>query len=86
MKAHGIACRQSRWKRGAIGGVVFAILAALTPKCPVCIAAWIGVIGLSGIVARVDARGVWLALAAAIAFAAALVYSLITQRRKGQSQ
>jgi hypothetical protein len=86
MKAHGIACCQHRWRRGALGGVVFAVVAALMPKCPMCIAAWLGVIGLSGLAARVDPRGLWLAGAATMALAAALTHTLLTRRRKGEER
>jgi hypothetical protein len=80
MKAHGIECchgagkSRSSWPRGrgAVGGVLFAVLLALMPKCPMCIAAWLGVIGLSGLAARVDPRAVWLSLALAVALAATL--------------
>ena len=71
-----------RWTRGAVGGVVFAILAALMPKCPLCIAAWLGVLGLSGVAARIDPRGLWLAVAAVTALASAcFVHFLILGRR-----
>jgi hypothetical protein len=78
MKAHGIECchgaRQSRsgWPRG-IGGVLFAVLVALMPKCPLCIAAWLGVLGLSGLVARVDPRAPWLVGSLAVAVAVAAI-------------
>ncbi|HSY24556.1 MAG TPA: hypothetical protein VK841_20660 [Polyangiaceae bacterium] len=49
-------------------GLVFAGLAALVPKCPLCLAAWLSVIGLSGLAARVDSR--------ALGFAAALLAAL----------
>src|SRR5258708_28417259 len=71
MKAHSIECchrarkLRSNWSRGAAGGVLFAALAALMPKCPMCIAAWLGVLGLSGLAARVDRRALWLAAAPA---------------------
>jgi hypothetical protein len=79
MKAHGNECchrpRQSRrgWAGGASGGVLFAVLAALMPKCPMCIAAWLGVIGLSGLAARVDPRALWLAVALLVGVAGAAV-------------
>jgi hypothetical protein len=77
MKAQTIDCchraRASRsgWSGGAAGGVVVAVRAALMPKCPLCIAAWLGVLGLSGLAARVDPRALWLAGAAAVAVAGA---------------
>ena len=42
-------------------------LLILLPKCPMCIAAWLGVLGLSGLAARVDQRALWLAAALAVA-------------------
>jgi hypothetical protein len=51
--------------------MLFAALAALMPKCPMCIAAWFGVVGLSGLAARVDPRVLWLAAALAVAIAGA---------------
>jgi hypothetical protein len=33
------------------------------PKCPLCIAAWLGVFGLAGIATKVDPRLVWIAAA-----------------------
>ena len=53
--------------RGAVGGVLFAALAALMPKCPMCIAAWLGVLGLSGLAARIDPQALWLAAALVVA-------------------
>jgi hypothetical protein len=76
MKAHGMVCCQRTTKgRGwaAAGGVTFAVLAALMPKCPMCIAAWLAVLGLSGLAARVDPRVLWLAAALAVAACSALV-------------
>jgi hypothetical protein len=55
--------------------MAFAALAALMPKCPMCIAAWLGVLGLSGLAARVDPRALWLAAALAVAaFGAAIAH------------
>jgi hypothetical protein len=79
MKAHSIECchraRKFRnsWSGGAVGGVLFAALAALMPKCPMCIAAWLGVLGLSGVAARVDRRALWLATALVVAVAGAAI-------------
>lgn len=68
MKAHGVGCCQPTTRRGwAAGGVTFALLAALMPKCPLCVAAWLGVLGLSGLAARIDPRMLWLATALAVA-------------------
>jgi hypothetical protein len=53
--------------------VTFAALAALMPKCPLCVAAWLGVLGLSGLAARTDPHGLWLATALAVAACSALV-------------
>jgi hypothetical protein len=60
----------SEW---AAGGVTFAVLAALMPKCPMCIAAWLCVLGLSGLTARIDPRALWLAAALAMAVSSALL-------------
>jgi hypothetical protein len=88
MKAHGIECchgaRRSRsgWSRSASGGLLFAVLAVLTPKCPVCIAAWLGVIGLSGIAEHVDPRALWLVAALAVATSG----SVIVHRTLGRGE
>ena len=79
MKAHSSECchgaRRSRslWPRGAVGGALFGLLAVLMPKCPLCIAAWLAVFGLSGLAARVDPRAIWLVAAFALALAAAAI-------------
>ncbi len=75
MKAHAIGCCQRPTKRRgwATGGVIFAVLAALMPKCPMCIAAWLCVLGLSGLAARIDPRVLWLATAFAVAASSALL-------------
>jgi hypothetical protein len=82
MNAQSIKCcqhgRAKRWMRGAVGGATFAILAALMPKCPMCIVAWLGVLGLSGLAAHVDARALW--LGAALALAAC--FALLAQRER----
>ena len=80
MNVHGTACcksvRASRWRRGALGGAVFTVLAALMPKCPLCVAAWLGVLGISGLASSVDLRVLWLAAALALG----LVSSTIIHR------
>jgi hypothetical protein len=53
--------------------VLFAVLAALTPKCPLCIAAWLGVLGLSGLATAIDPRALWLLAALAVAVAGAAI-------------
>jgi hypothetical protein len=59
--------------------VTFAALAALMPKCPMCVVAWLGVLGLSGFAARIDARVLWLATALAVAaFSALVVHRFLT--------
>lgn len=40
----GEACTRSRWCLGS--GVSLGLVAVLLPKCPVCIAGWLAVIGL----------------------------------------
>jgi hypothetical protein len=83
MSAHDIGCCQRPPKRRGwtAGGVIFAVLAALMPKCPMCIAAWLCVLGLSGLGARIDPRILWLAAAVAIAIASArLVHAFSTGR------
>ena len=84
MKTQGIGCCQrANDRRGwAAGGVLFGGLAVLMPKCPMCIAAWLGVLGLSGLTARVDPRALWLAVAFAVATSgASLVHRLAGRRR-----
>ena len=89
MKAHGIECchvpstSRRGWAPGAFGGALFAVLAALMPKCPMCIAAWLGVIGLSGLAMRVDPRAL-LALALAAALASGATGAAIVHRFLGR--
>jgi hypothetical protein len=75
MKAHDDGCcqRATRRRGWAAGGVIFSVLAVLTPKCPMCIAAWLCMIGLSGLAARIDPRALWLAAALAVAASSALL-------------
>jgi hypothetical protein len=75
MKAHDTGCCQRATKRRgwAAGGVIFAVLAALMPKCPMCIAAWLCVLGLSGLASRIDPRLLWLSAALAVAASSALL-------------
>jgi hypothetical protein len=65
MKATDTGCCQRRSKRRgwAAGGATFAAGVALMPKCPVCAAAWLGVLGLSGLTASIDGRVFWFAMA-----------------------
>jgi hypothetical protein len=77
MKVQGIGrCQRATSRRGwATGGVLFASLAALMPKCPMCVAAWLGVLGLAGLAAHVDPRALWLGVALAVAaFGALLIH------------
>jgi len=62
--------------------VLFAALAALMPKCPLCIAAWLGVLGFSGLAARVDPRALWLLAALAAAAAVASIVHRFPRRRR----
>jgi hypothetical protein len=64
--------------------VLFAVLAALTPKCPMCIAAWLGVIGLSGLAARVDARALGFAAALLAALSVAALGAAVVHRFPGR--
>ena len=83
-----------RWPRATVRGALFAALAALMPKCPLCIAAYLGALGLSGLAARVDPRALWLGGAAVMALVAAPVAAAVatwvlgpilqTARRKGR--
>jgi hypothetical protein len=75
MKAHERSCCGGREKRGgwAAGAGLFAVLAVLMPKCPMCIAAWFAVIGLSGLASRIDPRALWLVGALAVAALVALL-------------
>jgi hypothetical protein len=83
-KAQGIGCCQrANSRRGlAAGGVLFAGLAVLMPKCPMCIAARLGVLGLSGLAAHVDPRALWLAVALAVAASGALLVHRLAGRRR----
>ena len=71
MKAHASGC--CRREGLAAGGVIFTLGAVLMPKCPLCIAGWLGVIGLSGLAAHIDARALWLVLALAVAASSAIM-------------
>jgi hypothetical protein len=86
MKAHDVGCCQRATKRRgwAAGGVIFAVLAALMPKCQMCIAASLCVLGLSGLAARIDSRAFWLAAALAVAASSALlVHRFLTWKETG---
>jgi hypothetical protein len=65
--------------------VTFAALAVLMPKCPVCLAAWLGVLGLSGFAARIDLRALWLATTLAVAACSALVVHRFLTWKETQS-
>jgi hypothetical protein len=84
MKAHRPGCCQRSTKRRgwAAGGGIFAVLAVLMPKCPLCIAAWLAALGLSGLASRIDPRAIWLAAALAVAALAALVVHRIPIERR----
>ena len=74
MQGHDIdGCRRARTRGWAAGTLTFAALAALAPKCPICIAAWLGALGLSGLAVLVDPRVLWLVAALALAAGSALV-------------
>jgi hypothetical protein len=62
--------------------VTFAALAALMPKCPLCVAAWLGMLGLSGLAMRIDPRVLWLAAALAVAASSALVVHRFLDRKE----
>lgn len=87
MEAHGIDCCQRTTTRGgwAAGGVTLAALSALMPKCPMCIAAWLGLLGLSGLAAHVDLRALWLATALTVAACSALVVHRFLTRKETRS-
>jgi hypothetical protein len=63
----------SRCAHGTVRGALFAAFALLMPKCPLCIAAYLGALGLSGLAARVDPRVLWLVGSAAVALVLATV-------------
>lgn len=81
-------CGRGNNRRGwAAGGLLFAGLALLMPKCPMCIAAWLGVLGLAGLAARVDPRALWLAVALTLAASGALlVHRFVGRRRDHESR
>lgn len=81
-------CQRANNRRAWAGrGLLFAGIAALTPKCPVCIAAWPGARGLSGLTARVDPHALWLAVALAVAASGALlVHRLVGRRRDDEAR
>jgi hypothetical protein len=75
-------CQRANNRRGwAAGGFLFAGLAVLTPKCPMCIAAWLGALGFSGLAAHIDPRSLWLAVALAVAACGALLVHRVAGRR-----
>jgi hypothetical protein len=76
---HGHEQPRRRWPRATVRGVLFAVGAALMPKCPLCIAAYLGALGLSGLAARVDPRALWLAGAAAMALVALPVAAAVAR-------
>ncbi len=84
MKAPSIVCcqRANGRRAWATGGLLFAGLAVLMPKCPMCIGAWLGVLCLSGLAARVDPRALWFAVALAVAASGALLVHRIAGRRR----
>jgi hypothetical protein len=47
-----------------------------------CIAAWLGALGLSGLAARVDPRALWLEVALAVAASGALLVHRFSGRRR----
>jgi hypothetical protein len=61
---------------------MLAVLAAVMPKCPLCIAAWLSALGLSSLVSRVDARVVWLVLALLAATAGSAIVHRALSRQK----
>jgi len=91
MKTHGVECclgaRPSvrRGSRRAVLGLVFATLAALIPKCPMCVAAWLGVIGLSGLATRIEPRTLGFVTALFASLAVAVLSAAIIQRLVGSS-
>jgi hypothetical protein len=62
--------------------MLFAGVAVLMPKCPMCIAAWLGVLGLSELAARVGPRALWLVVALAVAASGALLVHRFAGRRR----
>lgn len=81
-------CRNSRTglKRTVLGGTLFTVLAVLMPKCPMCIAAWLGVIGLSGLAEVVDPRALWLIAALMVSVGGmAMVHRFTQSPKKGHS-
>jgi hypothetical protein len=65
--------------------VLFAVGAALMPKCPLCVAAWLGVLGLSGVAAHVDPRGLWLVAALAVAVSGAMIVHRLARWKEMRS-
>jgi hypothetical protein len=84
MNAQSVGCcqRANNRRAWAAGGLLFGGIAALTPKCPMCIAAWLGVLGLSGLAARVEPCALWLAVAVAVAASGALLVHRLAGRRR----
>lgn len=91
MKTHGVECclgaRSSspRGSRGAVLGLVFAALAALVPKCPMCVAAWLGVVGLSGVAVHLEPRTLGFATALLASLAVAATSAAVLHRVLGTS-
>ena len=85
MKAHASGCCQRASKKRGLtaGGAIFAVLAVLMPKCPMCIAAYLSIVGLSGLAAHFDPRAVWLVAALAVAaFGALFVHRFLDGRKQ----
>ncbi len=89
MKTHGATCCRGvrtssrRGSRSAVLGLFFAVSAALIPKCPMCVAAWLGVIGLSGLAARIEPRTLGFATALLASLAVAALSAAIIHRLLG---
>jgi hypothetical protein len=89
MNAQSVGCCQRANNRRArtAGGLLFAGIAARTPKCPVCIAACLDALGRSGLAAHVEPRALWLAVALAVAASGALlVHRLVGRRRDDEAR
>ena len=92
MKTRGVECcfgahpssRRGARRAGALG-LLFAALAALIPKCPMCLAAWLGIIGLSRLALHLEPRTLGFATALLASLAVAALCAAVIHRIVGST-